>query len=321
MRETNWGGNWVLFWWAGPCSVNFYPIFHRWWGCIPSPLFDLRPNYGEGIEDNSDLLQTVPCTHCWVSAPDPAAGHLRPHLCWRLLNTHSQVLVSLLWGHCSFVLGPNVNKVVSVSSNSLFPPSCLCSGGFMVGSVMTSSKKAYAIPRSAAPRAPTHVAGYYWPVPWQEALRHRFGSVAVWGLWALVCTRFVWALGVSLEGKGFDPKLDFTPRPILLGLLFCPRMSGIFIWRDPKFFSRESFSSKLQFRSSHRRRWPHAFLLCHLTPNEIPYDYTVEVTNRLKGLDLLERVLKNYEWRFMTFYKSQWSRLSPRKREKKKKAK
>ena len=22
MRETDWGGNWVLFWWAGPCSVN-----------------------------------------------------------------------------------------------------------------------------------------------------------------------------------------------------------------------------------------------------------------------------------------------------------
>ena len=83
------------------------------------------------------------------------------HLCWRLLHTHSQVSVSLLWGHCSFVLGPNVNKVVSVSSKSLFPPSCLCSGGFIVGSVMTSSKKAYAIPRSAAPRAPTHVAGYY----------------------------------------------------------------------------------------------------------------------------------------------------------------
>ena len=33
--------------------------------------------------------------------------------------------------------------------------------------------------------------------------------------------------------------------------------------------------------------------------NHIPYDYTVEVTNRFKGLDLIE-CLKNYEWRFMT---------------------
>ena len=29
--------------------------------------------------------------------------------------------------------------------------------------------------------------------------------------------------------------------------------------------------------------------------NQIPYDYTVEVTNRVKGLDLLDRVLKE-QW-------------------------
>ena len=36
--------------------------------------------------------------------------------------------------------------------------------------------------------------------------------------------------------------------------------------------------------------------------NQIPYDYTVEVTNRFKGLDLIE-CLKNYGWRFMTLYR------------------
>ena len=34
--------------------------------------------------------------------------------------------------------------------------------------------------------------------------------------------------------------------------------------------------------------------------NHIPYNYTVEVTNRFKGLDLMEG-LKNYGQRFMTF--------------------
>ena len=29
-----------------------------------------------------------------------------------------------------------------------------------------------------------------------------------------------------------------------------------------------------------------------MTPNQIPYDYTVEVTNRFKGLDLIDRVPK-----------------------------
>ena len=40
--------------------------------------------------------------------------------------------------------------------------------------------------------------------------------------------------------------------------------------------------------------------------NEIPYDYTVEVTNRFKGLDLVDRVLKNYGWRFVTLYGKWW---------------
>ena len=47
--------------------------------------------------------------------------------------------------------------------------------------------------------------------------------------------------------------------------------------------------------------------------NHIPYDYTVEVKNRFKGLDLLE-CLKNYGWRFVTLYRRQGSRPFPRKR-------
>ena len=42
-------------------------------------------------------------------------------------------------------------------------------------------------------------------------------------------------------------------------------------------------------------------------------DYTVEVRNRFKGLDLTE-CLMNYGWRFMTLYRKQRSRPSPRKK-------
>ena len=38
--------------------------------------------------------------------------------------------------------------------------------------------------------------------------------------------------------------------------------------------------------------------------NQIPYDYTVKMTNRFKGLDLKE-CLKNYGQRFMTLYRRQ----------------
>ena len=47
--------------------------------------------------------------------------------------------------------------------------------------------------------------------------------------------------------------------------------------------------------------------------NQIPYDYTVEVTNRFKGLDMIYRV-PVYGGRFLTFYRRQWSRPSPRNR-------
>ena len=35
--------------------------------------------------------------------------------------------------------------------------------------------------------------------------------------------------------------------------------------------------------------------------NQIPFDYTVEVRNRFKGLDLIE-CLRNYKWRLVTLY-------------------
>ena len=39
--------------------------------------------------------------------------------------------------------------------------------------------------------------------------------------------------------------------------------------------------------------------------NQISYDNTVEVTNRFKGLDLIDRVPENYGWRFVTQYRRQ----------------
>ena len=51
--------------------------------------------------------------------------------------------------------------------------------------------------------------------------------------------------------------------------------------------------------------------------NQIHYDYTVEVRNRFKGLDLIE-CLMNYGQRFVTLYRRQGSRPSPWKRNAKK---
>ena len=39
-------------------------------GSVPSLLFDLRPNYGEGNEENGDPLQKVLCTPAALSDLD-----------------------------------------------------------------------------------------------------------------------------------------------------------------------------------------------------------------------------------------------------------
>ena len=39
--------------------------------------------------------------------------------------------------------------------------------------------------------------------------------------------------------------------------------------------------------------------------NQIPYDYTVEVMSRLKGLDLVNRLLEELSTRFITLFRSQ----------------
>ena len=48
--------------------------------------------------------------------------------------------------------------------------------------------------------------------------------------------------------------------------------------------------------------------------NQIPYDYTVEVTDRFKGQDLIE-CLKNHGWRFVTLYKKCSDQNHPKEKE------
>ena len=104
----------------GPCSVNLYCNFVNGLGCVPSLLFDLRPNYGGGNEDYGDLFKRSHACTVALSDPDPAAGHCQPtplletpvHSCASL----GQSLLSSL-----LLLGPGMHKVLFVPSKSLFP--------------------------------------------------------------------------------------------------------------------------------------------------------------------------------------------------------
>ena len=48
--------------------------------------------------------------------------------------------------------------------------------------------------------------------------------------------------------------------------------------------------------------------------NKISYDYTVEVRNRFKGLDLIDECVMNSGQRYVTLYRRKGPRPSPRKR-------
>ena len=123
-------------------------------GCVPSLLLDLRSNYGGGNEDNSDLLQKVPCTHCCTQCPQPCSRPPPTHASagdsWTLTGKSG---VSPLWGHCSFLLGLGAQGSVCALPESVSPVLCkfwqLC-GGLMA----TSSKRAYAITQVSCTQSP-----------------------------------------------------------------------------------------------------------------------------------------------------------------------
>ena len=53
------GGKGLVLMGGAMLSRSLIQLFVDGWGCVPFLLFDLRPNYGGGNEDNGDLLQKV----------------------------------------------------------------------------------------------------------------------------------------------------------------------------------------------------------------------------------------------------------------------
>ena len=117
-----------------------------------------------------------------LSAPSPAAGHPWPT---PPLETpgHSQAsLDQPLVGSLLLSPGSWYPQGSGCAFHESVSQSCVSSGGSMVELMATSSRRAYATPRSAAPRAPAPAAVHGWPEPPQETLRHS----SVKSLWGLV---------------------------------------------------------------------------------------------------------------------------------------
>ena len=124
-----------------------------------------------------------------LSAPIPAAGH---HQCMPLLETpgHSQAsLGQSLMGSLLLSLGSWCIPGSACALQESVSQSCVISHSSMEGLMVTSSKRASAIPKSAAPRDPVRQST-------ADPFLHRRCSNTVlsqslWGPWVLVHSRFV----------------------------------------------------------------------------------------------------------------------------------
>ena len=155
---------------------------------------------------------------------------------------HTQVWVTLLWGHCSFLLGPGAHKFLFVPSKSPFPQSCVSSGGSLVG-LMVTSKEGSSYPglltQSPCPCGGpllTHTSAGDTQTQFWLSLCGVSGSWCAQGLFE-PSKHLWWAWGLILNAiSPFLPSCwGFS---FALGFFF-------FFWWDPTFSCHWLFSSEL----------------------------------------------------------------------------
>ena len=148
------------------------------WSCVPSLLFTWVQIMVEVMKVMVTSLKSPHSQTATLGVPNPTAGHRWPTA---PLETP---------GHSGASLGQSLVVSLLLSPASwctrfcLCPPrafsSVLCKFLQLCGGIDGDpSKRAYATPRSTAPRAPAPAAGHCWPVPPQEMLQDSSVSASV----------------------------------------------------------------------------------------------------------------------------------------------
>ena len=94
-------------------------------GLCSLPVIYLGPNYGGGNEDNGNLLQKVPCTHCYTQCPQPCSRPPPTHASTRDSGQSQASLGQSLLG--SLLLSPGswcTQGSVCALQESVFPILC-----------------------------------------------------------------------------------------------------------------------------------------------------------------------------------------------------
>ena len=141
-------------------SKSLMQFFVEGWSCVPSLLFTWGQTKVEVMKIMATSFKRSHAHTATLSAPSPSAGHCQPK---PLLETP---------GHSWASLGQSLVGSLLLSPGSWCTQGSVCalqesisqsrvhSGGSMVGLMVTSSKRAYAMLRSAAPRAPDPTTGH-----------------------------------------------------------------------------------------------------------------------------------------------------------------
>ena len=147
-------------WGWGTLSKSLIQLSVDGWGCVPSLLFTWGQTMVEVVKVMATSFKRSHACTATLTVPSPAAGHHQPT---PPLETPGHSWASLgqsLVG--SLLLSPGswcTQGSVCALQESVFQ-SCISSGSSVVGLMATSSQRAYAIPKSAVPRAPVPVAGH-----------------------------------------------------------------------------------------------------------------------------------------------------------------
>ena len=134
------------------------------------------------------------------------------------------------------------------------------------------------------------------------------------------CWSFIFSISPSNEYSGLISYridwLDLAVQGTLKSLLQYHSSKASILWLSAFFllFSSHIFIAKFRLKLKNVGKTTKPF---RYDLNQIPYDYTVDVTNRFMGLDLIE-CLKNYGRRFVTLYRRRWSKSPPTKKKYKK---
>ena len=101
MGRTGCGESWVLFGDKAMFSKSLIQFSANGWGCVPFL-------YGRGSGGNDNpLWKDLASKDFLVSAPDSKADNYWPTPPAETPKHSRQIWLSLLWGHCSFLLGPD----------------------------------------------------------------------------------------------------------------------------------------------------------------------------------------------------------------------